>query len=116
MDVTNNWWGSTDSSVIDNKILDNTDDFNLGKVNYTPFLTMPDSQAPSSIYTPVTTPNPSNSQNPSVRPDQSGPQPVAFLGLDWMQIAALVLLTVIADLLVFVIVFLRKRSVTSQAF
>ena len=116
VDVTNNWWGNTDSSVIDNKILDNTDDFNLGKVNYTPFLTMPDSQAPSSIYTPITTQNPSNSQNPSVRPDQSGPQTVAFLGLDWMQIATLVLLTVIAALLVFVIVFLRKRSVTSQAF
>lgn len=115
VDATNNWWGSTDSSVIDNKIWDNTDDFNLGKVNYKPFLTMPDSQAPSSTYTPITTPNPSNSQNSSVTPDQSGPQTVAFLGLDLMQIATLVLLTVITVLLVFVIIVLRKRSVTSQA-
>ena len=31
VDVTNNWWGNTDSSVIDNKILDNTDDLTWAK-------------------------------------------------------------------------------------
>lgn len=118
VDVTNNWWGTTDTSVIDNKILDNSDDFNLGKVNYAPFLTAPDSQAPSNTYIPIATPSPSstapstsptNGQNFSASPDQSGPQTVAFLGLDWMQIATLALLVVIAVLLVIVVVFLRKK-------
>ena len=32
VDVANNWWGTTDTAVIDQKIWDFNDDFNLGKV------------------------------------------------------------------------------------
>ena len=68
--------------------------------------------------TPTATPNasfpsqslsPSESQNPT--PNQSSPQIVIQLGIDWAPIATFVLLGVIAVLLVFVVVFLRKRSV-----
>jgi parallel beta-helix repeat protein len=123
----NNWWGTTDTAVIDQKIYDFNDDFNLGKINYTPILTvanpeaMPDPNA--SIPTPATSPSPtasptptptpnasaSPSQNPTATPDQSGSQNT--LGLDWAEIVIIALLSVIAVLLVFVIVFLRKRTV-----
>ncbi|MFW6172470.1 MAG: hypothetical protein ACOC5T_01880 [Elusimicrobiota bacterium] len=36
--VPNNWWGTTDSSVIDSRIIDFNDDFNLGKVDYQPII------------------------------------------------------------------------------
>ncbi|MFA7156901.1 MAG: right-handed parallel beta-helix repeat-containing protein [Bacilli bacterium] len=35
--VTNNWWGTTVTSIIDEKIYDYYDDISLGKVNYEPF-------------------------------------------------------------------------------
>ncbi len=34
-----NWWGTTDTQAIDQSIYDYYDDFTLGKVTYTPFLT-----------------------------------------------------------------------------
>jgi hypothetical protein len=40
-DFRYNWWGTTDTSIIDEKIYDNNNDFDLGKVNYMPFLTKP---------------------------------------------------------------------------
>ena len=39
--ATNNWWGTTDSSAINQTIYDNKYDFNLGTVNFIPFLTEP---------------------------------------------------------------------------
>jgi parallel beta-helix repeat protein len=43
--ASNNWWGTTDTSAIAKLIYDYTDDFNLGKVTYTPFLTSPNPNA-----------------------------------------------------------------------
>jgi hypothetical protein len=59
------------------------------------------------------TPSPSNllSVYPTVTPNTSGPQTLAFFGLDWFQIAIVVLLGVVVVLLVFVVVFLRRRTV-----
>lgn len=39
IDVSNNWWGTTDTSIIDSKIYDYSDDFKKGEVIYTPFAT-----------------------------------------------------------------------------
>jgi hypothetical protein len=36
IDATNNWWGTTITSIIDANIYDYYDDFTLGKVNYQP--------------------------------------------------------------------------------
>ncbi|KAA3596291.1 MAG: carboxypeptidase-like regulatory domain-containing protein [Calditrichaeota bacterium] len=46
IDLSNNWWGTTDESEIQDKIFDFFDDSNLGIVNYQPFLTEPDTTAP----------------------------------------------------------------------
>ena len=43
----NNWWGTMDTGVIDERIYDFYDDFNLGEVTYTPILTAPSTSAPS---------------------------------------------------------------------
>lgn len=37
--VTDNWWGTTDTSIIDSKIYDYSDDFEKGRAIYTPFAT-----------------------------------------------------------------------------
>ncbi len=39
--IPNNYWGTTDKAVIEEKIYDFYDDFNLSKVIYKPFLTSP---------------------------------------------------------------------------
>ncbi len=73
--ATYNWWGTTDTAVIDEKIYDYDDDFILGKVNYTPFLTapnpvaMPDPNAP--IPTSTATSPPETTPTPSQEPGQT---------------------------------------------
>jgi hypothetical protein len=48
LDASNNWWGTTDTSIIDQHILDFKDHFEYGGiVNYTPFLTEQNPQAPA---------------------------------------------------------------------
>jgi parallel beta-helix repeat protein len=121
IDASNNWWGTTDTAVIDQKIYDYYDDFNLGKVNYTPLLTaanpqaMPDPNAPTPTpnTSPSPTSNPSTSptHNPTTTPNQPWTGNMTFLDLDWAEIAIITLLSVIAVLLVLVVVFLRKRSI-----
>lgn len=68
VNVTNNWWGTTDQSAIANLFYDYYKDFNLGKVNFVPFLTAPNPQAPS-MNTPIPTPDPSAS--PTLTPNTS---------------------------------------------
>lgn len=45
--IANNWWGTTNSSLIDQHIYDFYDDFQVGKVVYVPFLNSPNIQAPA---------------------------------------------------------------------
>jgi hypothetical protein len=66
LDATNNWWGTTSDSAISQTIYDYKNDFNLVKVNYTPFLTSADPSAPISSIAPTSTdypgtPSPSTS-------------------------------------------------------
>jgi hypothetical protein len=65
-DVTNNWWGTTDQQAINQSIYDFKNDFNLGTVNFVPFLTAPDLQAPT--YIPITSPSPTPTSSPIVNP------------------------------------------------
>ncbi len=44
--ATYNWWGTTNTTIIDQLIYDFYDDFNLGKVNYAPILPEPNPEAP----------------------------------------------------------------------
>ncbi len=45
-DAASNYWGTTDTSIIDESIYDLFDDINLGAVIYEPILTAPDPDAP----------------------------------------------------------------------
>lgn len=47
--VTNNWWGTPDTTAIYQTIFDFKNDFNLGTVTFTPFLSAPNIQAPTYI-------------------------------------------------------------------
>jgi hypothetical protein len=49
LDFSFNWWGENDSNVIDDKIFDYYDDFNYGKIEYEPFLTSSNSNAPDEV-------------------------------------------------------------------
>jgi hypothetical protein len=56
----NNWWGTTDTDLINQSIYDYYDDFNFGKINYLPILTEPNPNAPDESgfsNTPPDTPN-----------------------------------------------------------
>ncbi|MFB3889046.1 MAG: right-handed parallel beta-helix repeat-containing protein [Candidatus Bathyarchaeia archaeon] len=124
VDVTNNWWGTTDTGLIDRRIYDFNDNFEMGKVNYMPFLTeanpqaIPDPNASlptpntTQLSSPTSTPGPNSSTSPppslTATPSQSVPGNADLLGLSWGEIVAIALLSIIAVLLVIVIVFLRK--------
>lgn len=49
IDVPNNWWGATDSQAINQTMYDFKDDFNFGVINFVPFLTEPNFEAPICI-------------------------------------------------------------------
>ncbi len=61
----------------------------------------------------ASSPSPSASPSDSQRSGQSGTQTVTQLSLDWAQVATFALLGAIAVLLVFAVVFLRRKSVKS---
>lgn len=73
-DAKNNWWGTSDPQAIKQKIYDFNNDFNLGTISFTPFLSTPNIQAPS-IDTSISTPTPA-----SPTAQQSGsPNPTSTL-------------------------------------
>jgi hypothetical protein len=71
IDATNNWWGTTDAQAINQSIRDFKNDFNVGTVNFTPFLTGPSSSAPSSSNIPNITPISMPTQTPALTPSIS---------------------------------------------
>lgn len=66
VDATNNWWGTTDPQAINQTIYDFKDNFNLGSVNFVPFLAEPNSQAAPDPNAPTPTPISSTSPTPTV--------------------------------------------------
>ena len=123
--IANNWWGTTDTSAISQKIYDNNFDFNLGKVNFNPILTAPNSQAPvvpADISTPTPTSAPITTISPSQSPGESTYVPTQHptatfsqpgtgsqFNLTFVEVAILVVLIVIAVLLGVLIFTLRNR-------
>jgi hypothetical protein len=119
-----NWWGTTNTTAIDQKIWDYYDNFNLGKVNYTPFLTAPNPEAmpdpnaviptassspstsPSASIAPANTPTTSSSQNPTATPQN---QTWTLTETELLGVIA-VLLAVILGLLAALIIFWRRTK------
>lgn len=59
INATNNWWGTTEVSDINQSIYDKKNDFNLGLVTFVPFLTEPNPEAPEAPeIEPQPTPTP----------------------------------------------------------
>ncbi len=54
IDATENWWGTTDQATISQSIYDYKNNFDVGTVNFTPFLTEPNPNAPSATDLPPT--------------------------------------------------------------
>ncbi len=77
IDMSNNYWGTTDTIVIDSKIWDYYDDISLGKVIYEPFATaeldFDDQMAPIlAEVTPVATPTNNNTPNYTFSSNEAG--------------------------------------------
>jgi parallel beta-helix repeat protein len=79
----NNWWGTTDQQAINQTIYDSNDDFELGTINFVPFLTSPNPQAPSLNMSIPTS-------NPSSYPTSTVPE------FSWLTILPILLTTTIA--------------------
>jgi hypothetical protein len=124
INIPNNWWGTTDTTQISQKIYDYQADFNLGHVIVDPILNSPVSGAPAipvnipsdtSQPTATATPNPTQNlqspeptQNPTTPPSQ--PANGSPIELDIVEIAILAVLIVIAFLLAVLIITLRRKK------
>ncbi len=119
--ISNNWWGTTDTVAIDQSIYDVNDDFNLGAVLFTPFLTVPNPEAPaipSSIptLTPTSAPaptqapasTPTTTELPSPSPTATSPSPQT--GLSGTETAIIIALIVIASVQVVTLVLVLKKK------
>ena len=71
VDATFNWWGTTNVQAINQTIYDFKNDFNLGRVNFVPFLTEPNPQAVPNPNTSISTPSPTPTSTPSATPAQT---------------------------------------------
>jgi hypothetical protein len=124
--IPNNYWGTTSTDEIKQKIYDYNFDFNLGKVNYTPILNQPAAGAPaipSDIPTiaptqaptnqpttnPTTaTPQTTTSATPTVAPSQPADQ--TPFEPNTVEVAILAVLIIIAALLAVLIVTIRSKK------
>jgi hypothetical protein len=67
----NNWWGTTDSSAINQKLYDWADNFNLGNVTFAPFLTSSSSSAPLTSFDPSPNQKPTPTPTPTATPSST---------------------------------------------
>jgi parallel beta-helix repeat protein len=81
INMTYNWWGTTDASFIDQKIYDQKDNSRLSIVNYAPFLTTPAVSPDSTISIPLPIPSPSPTPTPTHAPTVTpSPSPIPVPG------------------------------------
>lgn len=124
--IPNNYWGTTSTDEIKQKIYDYNFDFNLGKVSYTPILNQPVAGAPavpSDIPTIAPTQAPTN--QPTINPTTATPQTTTTatptnapsqpanqtpFELNMVEVAILVVLVIIAVLLAVLIVTVRSKK------
>ncbi|MCW4000788.1 MAG: right-handed parallel beta-helix repeat-containing protein [Candidatus Bathyarchaeota archaeon] len=124
VDLPNNWWGTSDAYAINQTIRDFKVDFNLGKVNFVPFLSAVNPNAPTSadvdianVPTPPPTQTPTNpTAQPSALPPQqqdssqsSGHQESQPFSLNETVLAVAVVLAVLALSIVAVVFLVRKK-------
>ena len=111
VNVPQNWWGTTNETIISQTIHENKNDFDLGTVTFIPFLTTPNTVAPA-IPTPSPTPTPNTSSSPLQHPtaiptgqsDSGATQP-----FNLVEIGILAALAVVVVLLAVILVRIRKN-------
>jgi parallel beta helix pectate lyase-like protein len=121
INATYDWWGTTDQQAINQTIYDSKDNFNLGIVNFVPFLTIPNPEAPTYTPTPTQSPSPfptstststpTSTTSPSPSPSASQPrQPISSLTVELI-IAVMAIVIVAVAIAAFV---LGKKSGRKQ--
>ncbi len=100
-----NWWGTTNTNIIEQSIINK---FTISAVNFTPFLTSPNLEAPP-IPTNIIYPTPSPTQQPTKEPS---PAPTGGPYSGWILLAATALVLVI--IVIAVCAVKRVRSGTQQ--
>jgi hypothetical protein len=83
INMTYNWWGTTDTSLIEERLYDQRLHSTLGLVNYEPFLTAPAGSPSSSGSTPSPTPSPTPAPTPEPTPTPTAtpsPSPIPVPG------------------------------------
>jgi hypothetical protein len=118
--VSNNWWGTTDQAAISSSIYDKKNDFNLGTVTFTPFLTAFNPNAPGLDYsptpadtptaTPTATPTLSPTSTPSESPTQQPTSPPNYISVSPVTVVIAVMAVIIVTLLVIVIILSKQLS------
>ncbi len=115
----NNWWGSSDTQAIKQTIHDNREGFDVFTVNFEPFLSSPNAQAPpisqpseSPLPSPTLTVSPTASESPTSTPTPAVSSPPPQVTVQpipvWFYAIIVGLLTVIVVLLSVIIVQRRK--------
>lgn len=93
-DISYNWWGTTESEIIEQHIHDYYDDFRRGKFNYTPFLTESDPDAP----------------DPSAYMDGPSDPPTTPIDTAYIIVPIFLVMIVIIIVVVGIVIFISKRT------
>ncbi|PVX26590.1 MAG: hypothetical protein CW716_05705, partial [Candidatus Bathyarchaeum sp.] len=82
INATNNWWGTTNVDIINQTIRDFKNDFNLGVINFVPFLAEANLQAPE---IPSWVPEPELDPDPEPNPDVTYVSGIIAQNTTWTQ-------------------------------
>ena len=75
----NNWWGTTNTSLINSMIFDKNDESIRGQVHFQPFLTEPNPKAPPIPTESITIPIPTSTPTPTTQPEPFPTIPVLII-------------------------------------
>ena len=121
INAANNWWGTTDTSIINQTIYDNKNNNNLGTVTFTPILTSMNPDAAPNPNAPITTLSPTLTSSPVPSSTSTGSPATSPNQLNTQATPQLVFYGIIAVLAVVIVVLLiamaalHKRAKTLRA-
>jgi len=122
VNATYNWWGTTDAQEIGQLIHDNKNDFNLGTVTTSPFLTASNPEAMPTTLTLTISTSPTNTSQttaastgiPTNQPTTSSSQPPnsahSNISVSELEGTTAILAIVIASIIAIAMVRARRRS------
>jgi hypothetical protein len=122
--VPDNWWGTANQQAINQTIYDSKDDFNIGKVNFIPFLTAPNPEAMPNPNAPVPLPNIQSTAEPTSQPpasassssksltlpSSSAAPSASSLSLSLITTIALVVIAFLLAVIIALLLYMRKQN------